>query len=707
MNKGMSEKDLGVKRQLSKISDILKGEECLKKYKTAFCVILLAALILELFIFNFRSVESLFNRETEITGYDVLGAAEISDGVYEADSDQVSIEVNDIDKKLKNVYIDLNSDADYITIQLGAKDEGNALGMSAPEREIVRGLRQTKYIRTHFGGEVKSLQIDLKNIEEGSQFELGDIVLNAKVPVCFSFARFLFVLGFLLFLYIFRPKSFVYGCVLDWKKRWQKYAIIAMIVIQTACIWSICHINPYFLNPTSYHPNARISLQEYDDLAQAFLNGHVYLDEEPSATLQKMENPYDSGLRSSQGVRYEWDRAYYNGKYYVYFGVVPVLMYNLPYRALTGQAWPDYLSVFLNCSAACAAIAALLYAIIKKWFKNTPFGVYMLMTIIMMDNCGFMYFAKHPDMYSVPIITAVMFTVIGLTLWINSEKTDIDGKKYLSTKHLAVGAVCMALVSGCRPQLLLATVIGIIFFWRAVFKERLLFSKSSVKSTVAICLPYVIIGAGMMLYNYSRFGSPFDFGANYNLTTNDMTVRGIVMDRNITGLFYYFLQPLNVDNVFPYLHYVRPAAAYQGVTIAEKTMGGLLWLTPITFLGVRGFLKRKWYEKSDMRPYYTACAAAVISVVIALADAQMAGILSRYYADFAWLMILASAIAFFAEYGRMSGERKNILIKILIVCFVIAVLTAGFSIFDDVSDNIVKFNGGFYYKMKYLTGFLL
>ena len=26
-----------------------------------------------------------------------------------------------------------------------------------------------------------------------------------------------------------------------------------------------------------------------------------------------------------------------------------------------------------------------------------------------------------------------------------------------------------------------------------------------------------------MAYNAARFGSPFDFGANYNLTSNDMT----------------------------------------------------------------------------------------------------------------------------------------------------------------------------------------
>lgn len=48
-------------------------------------------------------------------------------------------------------------------------------------------------------------------------------------------------------------------------------------------------------------------------------------------------------------------------------------------------------------------------------------------------------------------------------------------------------------------------------------------------------LPYIIVAAGVMYYNAARFGSPFDFGANYNLTFNDMTLRGFRIDRFLYG----------------------------------------------------------------------------------------------------------------------------------------------------------------------------
>ena len=36
-----------------------------------------------------------------------------------------------------------------------------------------------------------------------------------------------------------------------------------------------------------------------------------------------------------RGKDYLWDTAYYNGKFYVYFGILPLLIFFLPYYAIT------------------------------------------------------------------------------------------------------------------------------------------------------------------------------------------------------------------------------------------------------------------------------------------------------------------------------------------------------------------------------------
>ena len=59
-------------------------------------------------------------------------------------------------------------------------------------------------------------------------------------------------------------------------------------------------------------------------------DGQLYLEVEPPQWLVDMDNPYDKGardeLQKQTGESYLFDVAYYEGHYYVYFGVLPVLL---------------------------------------------------------------------------------------------------------------------------------------------------------------------------------------------------------------------------------------------------------------------------------------------------------------------------------------------------------------------------------------------
>lgn len=82
-------------------------------------------------------------------------------------------------------------------------------------------------------------------------------------------------------------------------------------------------------------------------------------------------------------------------------------------------------------------------------------------------------------------------------------------------------------------------------------------------------MPFLVVAAAVMVYNFARFGSPLDFGANYNLTTNDMTHRGFHADRIPFGLYAYLFQPPALGSQFPFMHQTYMDPAYQGVTIYE------------------------------------------------------------------------------------------------------------------------------------------
>ena len=140
---------------------------------------------------------------------------------------------------------------------------------------------------------------------------------------------------------------------------------------------------------------------------------------------------------------------------------------------------------------------------------------------------------SYPTFYNVPIIYGLFFTTLGLGFWIKSTCYEKLRKKYL-----ALGSFSMALVAGCRPQMLIASFLAFIIFKDYFFKreEGCLFNKKSIKETFWALIPFVVVGSLIAYYNYARFGSILDFGANYNLTTNDMTKRGFEFDRIFLGL---------------------------------------------------------------------------------------------------------------------------------------------------------------------------
>ena len=119
-----------------------------------------------------------------------------------------------------------------------------------------------------------------------------------------------------------------------------------------------------------------------------------------------------------------------------------------------------------------------------------------------------------------------------------------------------------------------------------MFKKRTLFSKKSIAATICFVIPYIVVAAFLMYYNYIRFGSVFDFGANYNLTGNDMTRRGFNIDRIGLGSFSYLFQPVSLTATFPFLTTTVFTTNYMGTTIRELLFGGLFAISPLLLLGV-------------------------------------------------------------------------------------------------------------------------
>lgn len=121
------------------------------------------------------------------------------------------------------------------------------------------------------------------------------------------------------------------------------------------------------------------------------------------------------------------DHAYYNGYYYVYFGIVPVLFFYLPCYVLTGRHLPHVDCIFLLGALLMMGIAFLLWQMIRSWFPRTPYVLYLLLTVTMGAASCLGYAVYKPDLYLVPIVAGIVCGVWGLAFWISAQRQGSTG----------------------------------------------------------------------------------------------------------------------------------------------------------------------------------------------------------------------------------------------------------------------------------------
>lgn len=669
-------------------------------------IIIVAAILFEVFICNFRYFESRGNQP--FTDYEMHlgeGIVDCGNGLYyvNPDSENKQIELKNINQELMNVKIDITKENianqpeqnkyEALTVQLWAMDKGNSGYFQLPHRTIAKCNDRTQYIKLNLSGESPAMMIDLSSAS-GYNIRIHEIAFNVTVPFDFSKARclaFVFVGVFVwAFIYIRKWSDITF----DIKSHKQKAIALAIIAVQIG-IWTVIgSSNPYFATEWIN--------RQYYDLVAALDAGQANLLLEVDPQLAAMENPYDSGLREATGVAFNWDYAFYEGQYYLYFGIVPALLVYLPYFKLTGTNIPNNQVVLIGMVFAAVGLMLLMRKLADRYFKKVSAVIFFILYVISVNAMGCAFMAHRPDFYSVPNIFGLAFTLWGLYAWLSASHT--SGK--MSLVKLFLGALCMALVAGCRPQLLLASFFFLPIIgsqWLTMLKEK---KKELWLEVIVVAIPYLVVAAGLMYYNQIRFGSPFDFGANYNLTTNDMTSRGWKWDRIGVGIFAYLFMPSRIRCTFPFLDSAYVDSAYQGVTISEQMYGGAFAICPFLLVGLVAVFAKKFYDNKKL--YIVHVMSILFALVIVVMDAQMAGILYRYMSDFMIFLLVPSCMAVMYLEPKLKG---NVCYEPIVRVF-LGVMAYSFVLYNLLyivldAYNFQEMNPEFYYRIASVVQFWL
>ncbi len=557
----------------------------------------------------------------------------------------------DIHAAVKNVNVKLAlSGTDRANVKVSLTDAGNKYSYDLPVYEVVPEVKGSGYQNIYPYGEVKQLKVSV-SVPQGASASIEAIEVNARHPFEIKLLRVLVLFAVAVVGYLFCTGEGLMQIPCKRKDKLQLAVICLAVLLLTIFAWKLVRCNPAFTNPAWPHH------RQYQELARVLKEGRVSLGEADAALLA-VENPYDTITLQAESIPFMMDYAYYEGQYYVYFGIVPELLFFFPYYLLTGNDFPNYLAVFAFYSLMLVGVFGMVWELVHRYGKKVSFGAYLFLSLCISLTPQLVYLLKRPDLYNIPIMAANAFVFFGAFWWFKGLNTE-KGK----WPCYGLGALSLSMVAGSRPQFLLYVIaLFAVLLLPEVLKGR---KKENVRKhfeflhLLWLAVPVLLVAAVVFWYNAARFGSGFEFGATYSLTSNDMNNRGFNLSRLFRGLYSFLINLPVLDTDFPYLESVQLRDDYMGRNIVEFCFGGIFVTFPI-LLSLLYFLsgknRRAYAAGTGRNAQWVVLTMSLVSLVIAAFDINGAGILQRYMGDMVFGFALAAVVTWILLLDEEGGD---------------------------------------------------
>jgi len=342
--------------------------------------------------------------------------------------------------------------------------------------------------------------------------------------------------------------------------RWSAIAIVLAYFL-----WACLQFNP--ISPNGV----------YNYLARGWASGTLHVPIAPDPRLLAASDPYDPQIPE------EWkfhDLVLFEGRYYVYHGAAPALLFFYPYLHLTGKDLPEPLAVFVFVSLGFLANAFTL----RRLRPEAPAWHFLVLGL----SSSIPFLLHRIWVYEVAIAAAYALASFAIA--------------FHSAGRFRASGVAVGFLALARPHLL----ILLPFLGRQTW-------------------PYSTIGllaAG--LHNYLRFGSLLDFGLSHLIAGPGQQYPHFSLVHLLPSLYLFLLESPRWSLHFPFLEITNQAPITLPPTMVHENIMGALWLAP-------------WlcFQKPMLR--------LALPALLTLGFLSLTGWASqRYLVDFLPLLVLAS-----------------------------------------------------------------
>ena len=417
-------------------------------------------------------------------------------------------------------------------------------------------------------------------------------------------------------------------------------SVVALVLGYYA--WAVApegHLFGHFNGDTDY----------YNLLIKGFRSGHLSLAVETPPGVLRLQDPYDPKQNAPFGMH---DVSYFKGKFYLYFGVAPAVTLYWPFLAVTGHYLEDSQALLIFASIGFLAAAILVCRIRQVYFPKMG---------VIAEACGVLavgfanmvpVLLRRQQIYELAVGAADAFflvALLGLFLGLHANRRHL---------WLATASVAYGLAIASRPTYVFGGVILLAPVWADWNAGRAGTQGGRTRwigTAAASLMPAAAVVAGLMLYNFLRFESPFEFGQRLAFSGSDETQ---ITHFSLSYVWFncraYLFAPAQLSSFFPFVRVIWLPTGPVGHFGIEDPYGVL---PDIPFVVLAALAPLAVAGRPRLALLALAAAVAGLSAAAVIFMFQFAT--NRYMVDFLPAFILLAVLGFWGTLDRLRSPARG------------------------------------------------
>lgn len=342
----------------------------------------------------------------------------------------------------------------------------------------------------------------------------------------------------------------------------------------------------------------------YDLLGKSFRQGELSLPLRPDPALLALPDPYDPAAR--EGIKAPLDIAFYDGKFYLYWGAGPALLAALLKPLFPGQITDGYFLFAFIVGIFLSQFLLIMY-LWERFFPGIPKWLVLVSIFVAGLINPTLWLLSQPKIYETAIAGGQFFFIAGLL----STFTALDGQTP-SSWRLALAGIFWSLAVATRSvqvfPIIFMTLMVVYWFYKTYRGSPL----KLITGLISLGLPLLVGAIAFAWYNRARFGSITETGFSYALAGPNLQAHLnelFLPVYSFQNFYNYLLNPFALKPSFPFFFSVRglTASVLPGLALPEiysaQAITGFVWAAPFTVFAVLPVTKllKQFFKKNPGR----------------------------------------------------------------------------------------------------------